>query len=161
MANSRFENVKDQAKETAASAGQTFQEAKGAAKDAASNLGQQARDVASTAADKARDLAREAGSTARDYAAKAGDKADDTLHSVGQGMSTLAGTLRQNAPQGGTLGTAAGSVAEQLDAGGRYLREHDFADIGEDLSNVVRRYPIPSLLCVFGVGFLMGGALRR
>jgi hypothetical protein len=150
MANSRFENVKEQGKETVAAAGQTFQEAKGAAKDAASNIGQQARDMASTAADKA-----------REYASKAGDKAEDTLHSVGQGMTSLAGSLRQNAPQGGTLGTAAGNVAEQLDAGGRYLREHDFADIGEDVSTVVRRYPIPTLLCVFGIGFLMGGALRR
>jgi hypothetical protein len=160
MANSRFENVKDQAKETAASAGQTFQEAKGAVKDAASNLGQQARDVASSAADKAREMAREAGSTAREYASKAGDKAEETMHSVGQGMSSLAGTIRQNAPQG-TLGQAAGTVAEQLETGGRYLREHDLAAIGEDLTSVVRRYPIPSLLCVFGVGFLMGGVLRR
>jgi hypothetical protein len=150
MANSRIENVKDQAKETAASAGQTFQEAKGAAKEAASNLGQQAREAASSAADKA-----------REYAGKAGDKAEDTLHSVGQGMTSLAGTLRQNAPQGGPLASAAGTVAEQLDAGGRYLREHDFGDIGEDLSNVVRRYPIASLMCVFGVGVLMGSALRR
>jgi len=160
MSTSRFENVKDKAQETASAAGQTVHEAKGAVKDAASNLGQQARDVASTAADKARDLARDAGNTAREYASKAGDKAEDTLHSVGQGMSSLAGTLRQNAPQG-ALGSAAGTVAEQLDAGGRYLREHDFSDIGDDLSNVVRRYPIPSLLCVFGVGFLMGSALRR
>jgi hypothetical protein len=149
MANSRFENVKDQAKETAASAGQTFQEAKGAVKETASNLGQQAKDVASGAADKA-----------REYASKAGDKAEDTMHSVGHGMSSLAGSIRQNAPEG-TLGHAAGAVAEQLDAGGRYLREHDLADIGEDLTNVVRRYPIPTLLCVFGIGFLMGGVLRR
>jgi ABC-type transporter Mla subunit MlaD len=139
MANSRIEGVKDQAKETAASAGQTFQEVKGVAKEAAANVGQQARE----------------------YAAKAGDKAEDALHSVGQGMSSLAGTIRQSAPQGGTLASAAGTVAEKLDTGGRYLREHDFGDIGEDLSNVVRRYPIASLMCVFGIGVLMGGALRR
>jgi len=161
MANSRFDNVKDKAQETAAAAGQTFQEAKGAVKDATANFGQQARDVASSAGDKARELAREAGSTAREYATKAGDKAEETLHSVGQGMSSLAGTIRQNTPQGGPLGSAAGTVAEQLDAGGRYLREHDFGDMSKDLSNVVRRYPIPSLVCVFGFGFLIGGALRR
>jgi hypothetical protein len=150
MANSRFENVKDQARETATSAGQTFQEAKGAVKEGAANLGQQAKDAASTAAGKA-----------REYAHVAGDKAEETLHNVGEGMSTLAGTIRQSAPQSGVIGSAAGTVAEQLDAGGRYLREHDFGDIGEELTNVVKRYPIPSLLCVFGVGFLLGGALRR
>jgi Sec-independent protein translocase protein TatA len=150
MANSRFENVKDKAQETASSAGQTFQEAKGAAKDAASNLGQQARDVAHTAADKAKELGQQAGV-----------KADDALHSVGQGMSSLAGTLRQSAPQSGVLGSAAGTVAEQLETGGRYLSEHDLGQIGSDLTSVIRRYPIPTLVCVFGIGFLMGGAMRR
>jgi hypothetical protein len=150
MANSRFENVKDKAQETATSAGQTFQEAKGAVKDAASTLGQQAREMASTAADKAKELGHQAGA-----------KADDALHSVGQGMSSLAGSLRQNAPQGGVLGSAAGTVAEQLETGGRYLSEHDLGEIGKDLSDVIRRYPIPSLVCVFGIGFLLGGALRR
>ena len=127
-----------------------MQEAKGAAKEAAANIGQQTRDTAAAAADKA-----------REFAARAGDKAEETIHNVGEGMSHLAGTLRQSAPQSGVLGTAAGSVAEQLDAGGRYLRERDIGDIGEDLANVVRRYPIPALVCVFGIGFLVGGALRR
>jgi vacuolar-type H+-ATPase subunit H len=139
MANSRIENVKDQARETVTAAGQAFDEAKGVVKEAAANAGQQARE----------------------FASKAGDKAEDTLHSVGQGMSSLAGTLRQNAPQGGPIASAASTVAEQLDAGGRYLREHDFGAIGEDLTNVVRRHPLPSLLCVFGIGILLGGALRR
>jgi hypothetical protein len=150
MADSRIENAKEKGREAASSAGQAFQEAKGAVKEGASNLGQQARDVAS-----------QAGSTAREYASKAGDKTEDALHSVGHGMSSLAGSIRHNAPEGGMLGSAAGTVAEQLDAGGRYLREHDLGDIGEDLSNVIRRHPIPSLLAVFGIGFLLGGALRR
>jgi hypothetical protein len=150
MSNSRFENVKDQARETAASAGQTFQEAKGAVKEGAANIGHQAKDAASAAADKA-----------REYASRAGDKAEQTIHNVGEGMSHLAGSIRQNAPQGGMLGSAAGTVAERLDASGRYLREHDLGDIGEELSGMVRRYPIPALLCVFGIGFLVGGALRR
>lgn len=150
MANSRFENVKDKAQETATAAGQTFQEAKGATKEAASNLGQQAREMTSTAAEKAKEFGHQAGA-----------KADDALHSVGQGMSSLAGSIRQNAPQGGMLGSAAGTVAEQLESGGRYLSEHDLGQIGKDVSDVIRRYPIPSLVCVFGIGFLLGGALRR
>jgi ElaB/YqjD/DUF883 family membrane-anchored ribosome-binding protein len=139
MANSRIENVTDKARETAANAGQTFQEAKGAAKDAAANIGQQARE----------------------YVSKAGEQAQDTLHSVGEGISSLAGTLREKAPHSGPLGAAAGTVAQQLDASGRYLREHDFGDIGKDLSDIVRRHPIPSVLCVFGIGFLLGGTMRR
>jgi len=150
MANSRYENVKDKAQETATSAGQTFQEAKGAAKETAANVGQQAREMASNAADKAKELGQQAGA-----------KAGDAIHSVGQGMSSLAGTLRENAPQSGMLGSAAGTVAAQLESGGRYLSEHDLGEIGKDVSDVIRRYPIPALVCVFGIGFLLGGALRR
>jgi len=160
MANNRFENVKDKAHETASAAGQTVQEAKGAAKETASNLGQQAREMASNLGQQARDAASTAADKAKEFGKEAGVKADDALHSVGQGMSSLAGTLRQNAPQG-VLGSAAGTVAEQLESGGRYLSEHDMGEIGKDLSNVIRRYPIPSLVCVFGVGFLLGGAMRR
>jgi len=151
MANPRVpDNVRDKAQDTAASAGQTVQNAKATAQEAASHLGQQARDAASSAADKARNLA-----------SAAGDRADDALGSVGQGMSSLAGTLRQKAPHEGMLGTAAGTVAENLEAGGRYLREHDLGDIGEDLTSLVRQHPLPAVLCVFGVGFLLGSALRR
>jgi len=161
MANNRFENVKDKAHETASAAGQTVQEAKGAAKDAASTLGQQARDAASNLGQQAKDVASTAADKAKEFGKEAGAKADDALHSVGQGMSSLAGTLRQSAPQSGMLGSAAGTVAEQLESGGRYLSEHDMGEIGKEVTNVIRRYPIPSLVCVFGIGFLLGGAMRR
>jgi len=156
-----MENVKNRSEETAASASQTFHEGKEAAKEAVSNLGQQARDTASAVSDKAREYAGQAGDKARQFASQAGNKAEETMHSVGQGMSSLAGSIRQSAPQSGMLGTAAGSVAEQLETGGRYLREHDLGDIGEDVTQIIRRYPIPALLCIFGVGFVMGSALRR
>jgi hypothetical protein len=34
-------------------------------------------------------------------------------------------------------------------------------EITEDLANVVRRHPIPSVLAVFSVGLLIGMAARR
>jgi len=76
-------------------------------------------------------------------------------------MSSLAGPLRQSAPREGMLGTAASTVAGQLEAGGRYLSQHGMGEIGDDLGNLVRQYPIPSLLAVFGFGFLLGSAMRR
>jgi hypothetical protein len=145
MANSRGHETGDSPRQTAG-------EGRGTpgAGTTASNLGQQAREVASNVADKARDLA-----------GTAGERTDDALASVGQGMSSLAGTLRQKAPREGMLGSAAGSVASSLDAGGRYLQQHGVSEIGDDLGNLIRQYPIPSLLAVFGVGFLVGSALRR
>lgn len=140
MANSRMpENVRDKAQDTASSAAQTAQDAKGLAKEAATAVTDKARNLASAA----------------------GDRADEALSSVGQGMSSLAGSIRQKAPHEGMLGSAAGTVAEKLDASGRYLREHDLSGIGDDVTSLIRQHPLPAVLCVFGIGFLMGSALRR
>jgi len=105
----------------------------------ASNMGQRAQEIAGTAAQRA----GEAAST------------------VGQGMASLAGTLRQNVPQQGMLGTAAEAVAGGLETGGHYLQEHDLSAMGDDVSRLVRQHPLPSLLVVFGLGFLAGSVLRR
>jgi ElaB/YqjD/DUF883 family membrane-anchored ribosome-binding protein len=143
-------NLKDKAKETAAAAGRAASEAKDAVKETATNL-----------ADKAREAASNLGARAKDVASSAAERTDDTLASVGQGMSSLAGTLRQSAPREGMMGSAAGAVADRLEASGRYLQEHGLEDMGEDLRSFVRQYPLGSVLAVFGLGFLMGSALRR
>jgi hypothetical protein len=52
-------------------------------------------------------------------------------------------------------------VAENLRTGGRYLQQHDLQDIGDDLTQLVRRNPFPALLVAFGVGCLMGMTLSR
>jgi hypothetical protein len=59
------------------------------------------------------------------------------------------------------MGTAARAVADRLEARGRYLQEHGLEDMGEDLRGFIRQYPLGSALAVFGLGFLMGNALRR
>jgi len=106
-----------------------------------------------------------AAQTAKEAAANLGhqaqERAGEALGAVGAGMSNLAGTIRQNVPREGMLGSAAGSVAEGLESGGRYLREHDVNEIGEDIGRLVRQHPLPALLTVFGIGFLLGSALRR
>jgi ElaB/YqjD/DUF883 family membrane-anchored ribosome-binding protein len=128
---------------------------------AASNLGQKAQDTASNLAQKARDTASDLGHRAQELAGTAGERTDDALGVVGHGMSNLAGTIRQNVPREGMLGSAAGSVAEGLEAGGRYLSEHGMSEIGDDVGRLVRQHPLPALLTVFGIGVLLGTALRR
>jgi hypothetical protein len=73
----------------------------------------------------------------------------------------MAGTLRHSAPREGMFGTAAGSVAGQLEAGGRYLQDHGLSDIGEDLTGLIRNYPAASICVAFGLGWLIGMASRR
>jgi ElaB/YqjD/DUF883 family membrane-anchored ribosome-binding protein len=73
----------------------------------------------------------------------------------------MANQLRQNAPQGGVLGSAAGAVADRLEAGGRYLQDNRVRDMAEDVTDVMRNYPVASLCVGFGFGFLLGMAFTR
>jgi len=136
-------------------------EARQAASSAASGMTQKAQDTASNLGDKARNVASNVSQRAGEFAERAEDKTDDALSSMGQRMSSMAGSLRQAAPREGVMGNAAGAVADRLESGGRYLQEHGISDIGDDLAGVVRRNPFPALCVAFGVGFLIGMASRR
>ena len=48
-----------------------------------------------------------------------------------------------------------------MQAGGRYLQEHDLDDMGREVTNLVRRYPLASIGAVFGLGCLVGMTLNR
>jgi len=139
----------------------TPEDVKDKAHDLGSKVGQKVADVASTVGQKAQDAASNLGSTASQFAATAKDKADDAVATVGEKLTSLAGTIRENVPQEGYLGNASRAVADNLQAGGRYLQEHGFGDMTDDLAAVVRKYPIQSVLIGFGVGFLLSRATSR
>jgi len=134
---------------------------KGNLKDKASDALHAAQDTAQTLGQKAQETASNVATKASDLASQAADRADDAISSVGSGMSSLAGQLRQNAPREGTLGSAASTVAGTLEQGGRYLQDHGVRDMADDATNLIRRYPVQSLLVGFGVGLLLGMAFSR
>jgi len=136
-------------------------EARQAAGAAASGITQKAQDAASNLTDKAKEAASNVSQRAGDLAHKAQDKADDALASMGSRMSSMAGSLRQTAPQEGVVGSAAGAVAERLESGGRYLQDHGVSEITDDLAGAVRRNPLPALGIAFGVGLFIGILSRR
>jgi ElaB/YqjD/DUF883 family membrane-anchored ribosome-binding protein len=131
------------------------------ARDTAGNLADKARDTAANLGDKARDAAANLGDKARDTATALKDKTDSTITTVGQKMTALADDIRTKGPHDGMLGNAASSVADNLGAGGRYLQQHGLDDMGRDVTNMVRQYPLQSLLVGFGIGCLMGMSLSR
>lgn len=67
----------------------------------------------------------------------------------------MAQTIRENAPEKGMMGTASSAVADTLEQGGRYLQEQGLSGLGADMTNMIRRNPIPSVLVGFGLGFLI------
>src|SRR5262249_17220906 len=144
-------NVKDRAEETVASAGQTATEIKNKAQEGAHHVMHKAGEVAS-------DVAHKAGELASSTAQTVGKKADEAASAVGERMSSLAGTIREKAPHGGVLGQAASTVASGLESGGTYLKEQGLSGAWEDLTTLVRRYPMPALLLALGAGFLVARA---
>lgn len=131
------------------------------AQDTASNLGQRAQDTASNLAQKASDAASNLTDKAQDFLSNAGDRTEEALSNVGERITNWGSQLRQSGPREGALGTAASTVAGQLEAGGRYLQQHGFSDMTDDVGKVVRNYPIQSLLVAFGIGCFFGMASRR
>jgi hypothetical protein len=119
------------------------------AKDAAGNVLDKAKQAASTVADKAKDVA-----------SAVGDKADSAVSSVGSGMQSLAGTIRDKGPSSGVFGGAASGVANALESSGRYLEEEGLSGAAEDLTNLIRRHPLPAIFIGIGLGYLLARMTR-
>lgn len=130
-------------------------------KDAAAGVAEKARDVASNVVDRTKDAASTAADTARDWASTAGKKAEGALGSVGSGMTSLAGTVRESLPHDGVIGDATECVAGALESGGRYLQQEGFSGMAEDLTTMIRRNPIPALLVGIGIGYLIARSTSR
>lgn len=128
-----------------------FQEYSG---QSATTTGQDISQSAASAYSDAKTKAQEVG-------AAAAEKATDTTKAVGERMSSLAGTIRENAPQEGTIGSAAKTVADQLDSAGSYLQDNSFDNVARDVTGLIRRYPIHSLLIGLGIGYLFSRRSER
>jgi hypothetical protein len=130
------------------------------ARDIASSTAQNVGETASSAAQRAKEMAASATQRAGDVASNVGQRAEEATSSVGSSMRSLAGSLRENLPHEGVMGTASSAVADTLDRGGRYLEEEGLRGIGEDLTNIIRKNPIPAVLIGIGVGYLIARSLR-
>jgi hypothetical protein len=116
-----------------------------------------AKEVASSVKDAASSVAHTIG----DAGAAVGEKANEATSAVGSGMESVAGTIRHTMPRDGTLGTASASVAESLESGGRYLQEQGLGGMATDVTNLIRRNPIPAVLVGVGIGFLLAQVAAR
>jgi len=147
-------NVADKAREAWDTAGNVADKAR----DTAANVAGKARDTAANVADKAWDTAGTVVDKAKETAADLGKRAESATHAVGSGMKSLAGTLRESLPHEGVIGAASSTVASGLETSGRYLEKESLQGIAEDVTNLVRRNPIPALLLAVGLGFILARA---
>jgi len=156
---------REQFKEESANVIDTAAERAKQAGNRASDIAQNTVDKVKQAADDLRSKdASEIVDDARTKAAEVGDaaasKVDSAMTATGEQMSTLAQTVRQNAPEG-RAGEVASKAADALDRGGEYLQTADLQMVRGDLERVIREHPIESLLVGVGVGYLVARATRR
>ncbi len=106
--------------------------------------------------ESAKDMIQEKVSELSDKASKmASDipqKTDDALATVGDKMLTMADKLREKAPT---------KLVDGLESGGDYLSSHGVQEIANDVTDIIRKYPVQSLWVGIGVGVLLGAALSR
>ncbi len=142
------------------------------AAERAKQAGDQATDIAQSAADKVKQTADDLRTKdasqivdeARAKAAEVGDvaasKVDSAMTATGEQMSTLAQTVRENAPEG-KAGEVASKAADALERSGEYLQTADLHMVRADLEHLIREHPIESLLVGVGIGYLVARATRR
>jgi ElaB/YqjD/DUF883 family membrane-anchored ribosome-binding protein len=160
MAVSGFKEMKNKPDDKAGMASPAI-DPNGKIQQLVSSVTQKVEEVASDVTQKAQDWAANVANKAQETATAAVDRADDGIALLGHGMSALGSRVRDAAPDNGKLGSAATSVADKLRTGGHYLEEHGIKDMGKDLTDMVRHYPVQSLLVSFGIGCLLGWTLKR
>jgi ElaB/YqjD/DUF883 family membrane-anchored ribosome-binding protein len=122
------------------------------------------REGAEEASRTAREQAENVRHRAEEMAERGKQKTDEGRVAAADKLQRAAGRLHETAEKipGGERSTrAAHSVANTMERGAGYLRDHDVKDMMSDLESVVRRHPGPSLLTAAVVGFLVGRSLRN
>jgi len=137
-------------------AGQAVDKAKGAA----SAVGEMVGNAASAVGEGVSHAASAVGHSVGSAASAVGTKADDLTSSAGAGLKHFGETLREKAPREGMLGSASQAVASTVTDTGRYIEEAGLSGMMDDLTEVIRRNPLPAVLVGVGVGVLIGRLLR-
>ena len=124
----------------------------------AASAGQSAADAASYVGRKAEDAAAFVGHKTDDAVSYVGQKTNDASAAVGDGLRSLGNSVRERGPSTGVAGDASASLADSLESGGRYLQEEGIKAMADDVTNLVRRNPIPALLLGVAAGYLVARA---
>ena len=118
-----------------------------------------AKETISSMSDRAKDAASAVQERAGHAASYVGQKAEDATSAVGGSLKSLSQTIREKTPSTGMMGNASSAVADSLERTGRYLEEEGLSGMADDITDLIRRNPIPSLLVGVGIGFLLARAM--
>jgi hypothetical protein len=120
------------------------------AKEAAASVGEMACHAASAV-----------GGMASQAACDVGKRADELTASAGVGIQGWGDKLNKNGPHGGLLGGASEAVASTVKYGGEYVEHAKLSGMTEDVAQLIRKNPIPSICIAAGLGWFVGRMLKR
>ena len=121
--------------------------------DEASDAMKRGKESASEAAKTLKDKTQDLGRAAMDKVESNRVAAAGALHNAASSLHDNAGKM-PNGPQ------IAHSAAERVEAMAGYLQSNDTKQMMDDVGQVVKRNPMPSLVIAACVGFLVGRAVR-
>jgi hypothetical protein len=127
-------------------------------KEGVSNISEKVQDAASFIGEKAKSATSSAMHSAEEAASYVGKKADDGVHAVGSSLKSFGDTVRHTAPQRDMLKDGMCAVADTLENTGKYLENEGISGMANDVTNLIKRNPIPALFVGIGVGFLLARA---
>lgn len=119
-----------------------------------SSMGKTAQESATGLKDKAQDAMSSLKSTASDLASTATDKARAAVNTVSEQASNLASNIGDQAQ------SAMHKVEDGWEAGRQYISEHGIQGMASDVSDLVRRYPLPALALGVCCGFFLARTMR-
>ncbi len=95
------------------------------------------------------------------YGKAAMERTGKLLRTLSQKVRTVADSLRQEQGVSKRVGKSVERVARRLESSAEYLSGVTSREARNDVRSVIQRYPMRSLGVLFGVGLLLGAALRR
>ena len=128
---------------------------------AATSAAENVRNAAGYMADHAKDAANTASKQVANAGTYLDTKAEEATAALSGGLKAAGDALRQSGPHDGRLGQASSAVAQTLSDTGAYLEREGLQGIGNDLTCLIKRNPIPALLIGVGLGFLVARASSR
>ncbi|HXN99542.1 MAG TPA: hypothetical protein VN881_10745 [Candidatus Acidoferrales bacterium] len=131
--------------------------------------GQPEGGAATAARMKLSEKAAEVKEKVADFGRKTADNIDESRKSTAGALDQTAAKLHSGGDQlSGAAHTAADQIssvahgtADKLQAAADYIRETDLKGMGEDLKDIVKRYPGPALAAAAVLGFIVARGFRR
>jgi hypothetical protein len=131
--------------------------------------GQPEGGAATAARMKLSEKAAEVKEQVADFGRKTVDNIDKSRKSTAGALDQTAAKLHSSVDQlSGAAHTAADqisgvahSTADKLQAAADYIRETDLKGMGEDLKDIIKRYPGPALAAAAVLGFIVARGFRR